>query len=175
MDDREALLNRVQEKASHCMQKYGGCGQCTLLALHEEFGLPGGPAVVKAAGFTNLGIATMGMTCGALLGAVMAIGLACGREDLADPIYPRPEETEDEYDLPRSQMLIRGFCQDFVRAFGSGSCSDLQIRLFGRNYDVRVLEEEEKFRLAGGHLRCVEMVGKTARMAAEVILRLPRR
>ena len=169
------MLNRVQEKASRYMQKYGGCGQCSLLALQKEFGLPGGPAVVKAAGFTNLGIATMEMTCGALLGGIMAIGLACGRDDLADPIYPRPEEIEDEYDLPRSQMLIRGFCQDFVREFGSASCSDLQIRLFGRNYDVRVLEEEEKFRLAGGHVRCVEMVGKSARMAAEVILQLPRR
>ena len=117
----------------------------------------------------------MGTTCGALLGGIMAMGLACGRDNLDDPVYPQPEIVDEEYQLPRSMMLIRGFYQQFIREFGSASCRDLQIRLFGRTYEVCVLEEEERFQLAGGHLKCVELVGKAARMAAEVILQLPRR
>jgi len=173
--EKEAILNRVEEKAAAYMRKYSGCGQCALLALQEELALPGGRAVIKSAGFTNLGIAMMGTTCGALLGGIMAMGLACGRENLDDPVYPQPEEVDEEYQLPKSMMLIRGFYHTFIREFGSPSCRDLQVRLFGRSFEVCVMEEEERFQLAGGHLKCVELVGKAARLAAEVILELPRR
>lgn len=173
--EREAMLNRVEEKAASYMRKYSGCGQCALLALQEELNLPGGRAVIKSAGFTNLGIAMMGTTCGALLGGIMAMGLACGRDNFDDPIYPQPEDVDEVYQLPKSMMLIRGFYQTFIREFGSPSCRDLQVRLFGRSFEVCVLEEEERFQLAGGHLKCVELVGKAARLAAEVILELPRR
>ena len=173
--DRAELLNRVEEKAGLYMNKYGGCGQCALRALQEELNLPGGPAVLKAAGFTNLGIALTGNVCGALLGGIMAMGLACGREDFSDTIYPQPEVVDETFQLPRSLMLIRGFYQRFIKEFGSWACRDLQIRIFGRSFETVILEEEEAFHKAGGHTACVNLVGKAARMAAETILELPRR
>lgn len=173
--EKEAILKRVEEKAALYMHKYGSCGQCALLALQEDLNLPGGNAVVKAAGFTNLGIAMMGSTCGALMGGIMAMGSACGRENLSDPIYPHPEAVDDTYQLPRSLMLIRGFYQKFIQEFGSSGCRELQIRLFGRYFETCILEEEERFQLAGGHFKCVELVGRAARLAAEAILELPRR
>jgi C_GCAxxG_C_C family probable redox protein len=172
---RIELLDRVEKKAAFYMDKYGGCGQCSLRALQEEFQLPGGSVVLKAAGFTNLGIALTGNVCGALLGCVMAMGLACGREDLSEPIYPQPEVIDDVYMLPRSLMLIREFYQRFIQEFGSWACRDLQIRIFGRSYETVILEEEEAFRKAGGHHACVGLVGKSTRLAAETILELPRR
>jgi C_GCAxxG_C_C family probable redox protein len=171
----DALLNRVEKKASSYMHEYGGCGQCALLALQEELDLPGGRAVIRAAGFTNLGIALMGGTCGALLAGVMAMGLACGRENLKDDKYPEPQEVDPTYQLPKSLMLIRGFYQKFVQEFGSHSCRELQMRLFGRYFETCIMEEEERFQLAGGHFKCVELAGRTARLAAETILELPRR
>jgi C_GCAxxG_C_C family probable redox protein len=172
---RAELLDRVEEKAAFYMNKYGGCGQCSLRALQEEFQLPGGPAVLKAAGFTNLGIALTGNVCGALLGGVMAMGLACGREDFSDTIYPQPEIVDETYGLPRSLLLIRSFYHRFIQEFGSWSCRDLHIRIFGRSFEMLVMEEEEKFHLAGGHRACVGLVSKSARLAAEIILDLPRR
>jgi C_GCAxxG_C_C family probable redox protein len=173
--DKVELLNRVEAKAAFYMDKYSGCGQCSLRALMEEMKLPGGPEVLKAAGFTNLGIALTQNICGALVGCIMAMGLACGREDFSDTIYPEPREIDDTYHLPRSLMLIRGFYQRFIQEFGSWSCRDLQIRIFGRNFETVILEEEEKFHLAGGHKACVNLVSKSARLAAETILQLPRR
>lgn len=172
---KEELLKRVEEKAAYYMHNYGGCGQCILRALQEELSLPGGPAVLKAAGFTNLGIALTQNLCGALLGGVMAMGLACGREDFSDTIYPQPEIVDEIYGMPRSLMLIRGFYQRFIQEFGSATCRDLQIRIFGRSFETIVVEEEEKFHMAGGHTACVDLVKKAARMAAETILELPRR
>jgi C_GCAxxG_C_C family probable redox protein len=173
--DKMELLNRVEEKAGAYMHKYSGCGQCVLLALQEELDLPGGRVVLKAACFTNLGIALTQNICGALLGCIMAMGLACGREDLSEPIYPEPQVVDETYGLPRSLMLIRGFYQRFIQEFGSSACRELQIRVFGRSFDTVILEEEEKFRLAGGHTACVPLASKAARLAAETILELPRR
>jgi C_GCAxxG_C_C family probable redox protein len=174
-DAKLALLDRVEQKAALYMDKYSGCGQCSLRALMEEMGLPGDATVLKAACFTNLGIALTQNICGALLGCIMAMGLASGREDLSDTIYPEPREIDEIYHLPRSLMVIRGFYHRFVQEFGSCSCRDLQIRIFGRNFETIILEEEEKFRLAGGHKACVGLVSKSARIAAETILQLPRR
>ncbi len=174
-EERERLLDRVQDKARALMEKYGGCGQCVLLALQQELDLPGGTDALKAAGFTNLGVARMGNICGALMGSIMAMGLAAGRSSLDEPIYPRPEDVDEVYFLPRSLLRIRDFYHSFVREFGSASCRDLQVRLFGRSYETVVMDEEEAFHKAGGHLRCAEMVGRTARLAAETILDLPRR
>jgi C_GCAxxG_C_C family probable redox protein len=157
------------------MNKYGGCGQCTLRALQEEFQLPGGADVLKAAGFTNMGIATTQNICGALLGCIMAMGLACGRSDLSDTVYPQPEVVDEEYGLPRSLMLIRRFYQRFIQELGSWSCRDLQIRIFGRNFETIFAEEEEKFHLAGGHTACADLVRTATRLAAETLLELPRR
>jgi len=173
--EKIALLDRVETRAGTYMRQFGGCGQCVLLALQEELNLPGGEAAVKAAGFTNLGIARQGNICGALMGGIMAMGLACGRSDMAEPIYPRPEDVDEFYYLPRSLLRIRDFYNQFVLEFGSWSCRDLQIRIFGRSFETIVMDEEEEFHKAGGHLRCVEMVGKAARLAADAILDLPRR
>lgn len=173
--EREEILNRVEQKAALYMERYSVCGQVVLQALQEEFNLPGGSVVIKAAGFTNLGIARMQYVCGALLGGIMALGLAAGREDFGDAIYPEPIELDEATSLPSSLIVVRKFCQRFVQEFGSWTCRDLQLRLFGRNYETMVVEEEEAFAKAGGHLRCVKMVGRTARLAAEAILELPRR
>jgi C_GCAxxG_C_C family probable redox protein len=174
-EEREQLLDRVEARATALMVKHGGCGQCVLLALQEELNLPGGADAVKAAGFTNLGVARLGNICGALMGSIMAMGLASGRGNLDEPLYPSPEEVDDVYFLPKSLLRIREFYYRFVQEFGSWSCRDLQVRIFGRSFETVVMDEEEEFHKAGGHLRCVDMVGRTARLAAETILDLPRR
>lgn len=74
------LLQRIESQASYYEYHYHGCGQCVLFALQEEFKLPGGIPVFKAAGFTGAGVARTGNVCGALIASIMAMGLVAGRE-----------------------------------------------------------------------------------------------
>ena len=85
----------------------------------------GGAVPPVATGFGG-GIGRSGGTCGALSGAVMAVGLLVG--------HRRADDLERKY---RVYDLVLGMIGEFEREFGSSSCRDL-IRI-----DLRV--EEERF------------------------------
>jgi len=173
--EREEILDRVEQRAHSYQYEFGVCSQTVLQALQQEFSLPGGSTVIKAASFAGAGTAGMGHTCGALVGAIMAMGLACGREDLDESAYPELEVLDETTGLPKSQMLVRQFYHRFMKEFGSWTCRDLQIRMFGRSFDPLTPGDMEKWYAAGGKEHCSELVGKTSRIAAEISLELPRR
>jgi hypothetical protein len=52
--------------------------------------MEGGGKLLKAASFMP-GVASSRETCGALLGGIMALGLAFGRDRLSDPAWKSPE------------------------------------------------------------------------------------
>ena len=171
---REEILDRVERKAAAYQYEFKGCGQTILLPLQQEFDLPGGSAVLKAATFAAAGTARMGNMCGALLGGILAIGLASGRQYFGDPMYPDPQVLGETSGLPRSLELVRRFYQRFVQELGSWLCRDLQVKMLGRSYDLVNPEEYAEFLIVGS-TKCSELVGKAARLAAETILEMPRR
>jgi C_GCAxxG_C_C family probable redox protein len=77
------LMTKIGEKAYVYERTYHGCSQCVLAALQESLGV-GSQDSFKAATALAGGIARMGSTCGALVGGIMGIGLAFGREVLED-------------------------------------------------------------------------------------------
>jgi len=173
-EEKEEVLERVEQRAASYMYEYKGCAQAVLLALQQEFKLPGGSAALKAASFAGRGVARLGDMCGALFGSIMALGLASGRENLEDPAYPDPGVIDQASGLPRSLVLVRRFYQSFVQEFGGSTCRDIQVKMFGRSYDFGNPEENEEFsRLS--NTKCAEMVGQVARLTAETILEMPRR
>jgi len=174
-EEKEEILDRVERRAAAYQYEFKGCGQTILLPLQQEFDLPGGSVALKAATFFGLGTARMGNMCGALFGGIMAIGLASGRENFEDPMYPEPQVLDETTGMPRSLELVRRFYQRFVEEFGSWLCRDLQKIMVGQSYDMGKPGESEKFMKAGGNEKCAELVGKTARFAAETILEMPRR
>jgi C_GCAxxG_C_C family probable redox protein len=104
----------------------------------------------------------MGSTCGALVGGIMGIGLAFGREALED------SATSQGY--ARAMELGGELCRRFEKEFGSTQCWDIQKSLFGRSFDLRDPQEREAFRVAGGYEKCPYVAGKAAELAAEMIL-----
>ena len=63
--------------------KYSGCSQSVLLSLQEAYDMFDTEAF-KAATVLSGGVARRGETCGALIGGLLALGQAAGREKIED-------------------------------------------------------------------------------------------
>jgi len=102
-----------------------------------------------------------GETCGALTGAIMAIGSLVGREKLEDLERLRGSME------PASRVYTL-----FKEKVGHTLCAEIHKIHYGRTYRLFVPEEMQAFQNAGGHSRkgCPEICGIAARTAAEVIL-----
>lgn len=137
--------------------------------MQEELGL-GDLQSFKAATVLAGGVARRGETCGALLGALMALGLAAGRE--------RMEDT-DQYRramAPAGRIAVR-FQEELQRQFGFDEslsttlCRDVQARIYGRGFDMTDREDYKAFLDAGGHSAqgCPKVCAVAAQVAAEEI------
>jgi C_GCAxxG_C_C family probable redox protein len=133
-----------------------------LAALQATLGV-GDSLVLKAGSGLAGGVAVQGETCGALTGAIMAIGCVVGRERLEDiQQYQRAKE-------PAKEMYHR-----FRREVGHSLCAEIHKIKYGRVYHLYDPEEAKAFHQNGGHSRtgCPEVCGIAARTAADIILRL---
>lgn len=173
-EEKEEILDRVEQRATSYMYEYKGCGQAVVLALQQEFELPGDSVALKAASYVGRGIARLGDACGALLGGIMALGLASGRENLEDPMYPEPKVIDEASGLPRSLVMVRSFYQRAGEVIGGTTCRDCQLKIFGRSFDLGKPEENDEFSRVS-NTKCPELVGQVTRLAAETILEMPRR
>lgn len=119
--------------------------------------------VLKAGSGLAGGVAVQGETCGALTGAIMAIGCVVGRERLEDiQQYQKAKE-------PAKEMYRR-----FRDEVGHSLCAEIHKIKYGRVYHLYDPEEAKAFHRDGGHSRtgCPEVCGIAARTAADIILRL---
>ncbi|OGP93757.1 MAG: hypothetical protein A2156_15655 [Deltaproteobacteria bacterium RBG_16_48_10] len=109
------------------------------------------------------GVARQGETCGALTGAVMAIGCVVGRERLPDIAqYQKAMEP-----------AIRLY-NEFRERVGHTLCHEIQRIRYGRVYRLSVPEERQAFHEMGGHGRkgCPEVCGIAAKIAGDIIFEL---
>ncbi len=102
-----------------------------------------------ASGFGG-GVGHKGSLCGALTGAVMAVGMKMGRTDPKDR---------------RTLMKVYDMCQNiwdqFEREFGNVNC----FSIIGVHLDNE--EERQKWLAAGGREKCADLLEKTARMLCD--------
>ncbi len=108
-------------------------------------------------------MARRGETCGALTGAIMAVGCLVGREKLED---------REQYG---KAMAVAGRVYDqFKEQVGHTLCWEIHKIRYGKVYRLFIPEEGEAFHAMGGHGRkgCPEVCGIAARIAAEVILNI---
>ena len=153
--------------------KHSGCSQSVLLALQEGLGI-GDVDSFKSATVLSGGVARRGETCGALLGGLMALGLASGRERMEDTDrYARACKTADEMCTEFQRRLEREFA--FGEPLRSTLCSEIQAKIYGRSFDLRDTGQREAFLAAGGHSDegCFRVCGVAAEVSAERLLNGP--
>jgi len=155
------LVAKTGQAAYEYERDYHGCSQCVIAALQDCLGL-GNRDSFKSATALAGGIARMGMTCGSLVGGIMAISLAFGREVLEDSV------TSQGY--ARAMDLGGELCARFEKEFGSTQCREIQQSLFGRSFDLRNPQERKEFHRAGSYEKCPQVARRAAELAAEVIL-----
>jgi C_GCAxxG_C_C family probable redox protein len=128
------------------------CGQAVLVPFAERRGLDRDAALRLACAFGG-GIARTGSTCGAVSGALMAIGLAHGR-------------TRVEDDAARERTY--GAARDFLARFRGEHGSDVCRELLG--VDIATEQGREAARAAGLFTsRCPALVRSAAQILASLL------
>jgi C_GCAxxG_C_C family probable redox protein len=105
-------MNRPQEAVQYFQQGFS-CSQAVVAALSEPLGLEREKALKISQAFGG-GMARMGLTCGAVTGALMVIGLKHGRT--------RPEDDEAR---EKTYRLVLEFYRRFQDLHGSTVCREL--------------------------------------------------
>lgn len=167
----DELVKEIRRRA-HGYDQYSGCSQSVLLALQEGLGI-GDLESFKVATVLSGGVARRGETCGALLGALMGLGLVSGREEIEDtPQYVQAMGLANEICDRFQRRLEEEF--GFEEPLESTLCSEIQSRIYGRSFDLRDPEDREAFLEAGGHSDegCYKVCGVAAEVAAEKLLEL---
>ena len=140
--------------------RYHGCSQATLAAIMEALDIVDDGAA-RAAYPLGGGLGLSGEeTCGALLAAVMAVGLVYGRS--LDGMR------RGEADM-KAYSLAKVVKEEFERRVGGTRCCEIQRKLLGRCYSAWSREDMEEFERVEGHKVCASIAAEAARIAVEII------
>lgn len=163
------IIDRAKAKALANDKNFSGCCQSVLLALQEEFGI-GDVKSFTAATVLSAGL-RRGESCGALMGALMSLGLVIGRDRIED---------SDRYKkaMVVARELSRKFQEELKKQFGFSQklettlCKEIQEKILGRSFDFWT--EYEAFLEAGGHsdTGCPKVCSIAAQVGAEKILEI---
>lgn len=159
--DKEALLDEVEYKAFNYEKKYSICCQSTLFALQEALKIQDDTVLKGSYALAGGGGATGEGFCGALTGGIIAIGMK----------YGYGEEELGTTELGPAMQLAKVLIDRFIQEYGSPICKDMQKVLFGKVYNFWDPKQHEEMVEAGALIdKCVNVVGKGARWAAEIII-----
>jgi C_GCAxxG_C_C family probable redox protein len=157
--NKQQILGRVQRRGEEYNLLAGNCAKGTALAIMEEFGL-GNMEIIKALSpFPGFG--GTGWMCGGVTGALIALGLHFGSDDVQN------------YDaVGATIMAAREFMPRFEKEVGSVVCPKIQEDVvFGRYMDPAASPENmQAFAEAKGFEKCGLLPGIGARLAAEIII-----
>ena len=155
---KEQILDRVQQRAEEYNFFARNCAKSTALAVMEEFGL-GNMEIVKALSpFPGFG--GTGWMCGGVTGALIALGLYFGSDDL-----------QDYEAVGATIMAARQFMPRFEEKVGAVTCPTIhEDVVFGRYMDPAAGPENmQAFAEAQGFEKCGLLPGIGARLASEII------
>lgn len=162
MDDvkKKELIEKAYNLAVDYERKYGGCSQCVLAAIQESIGYVTDDVFKSAYSLVGgMGLAGDG-TCGALAGGAVAISCKYGRE-----------KKNFATKVPKVHRLSRKLHDKFVAEYGGTICREVQKRLFGKSFNMWIVEDYKEFERLGGHQdKCPIVTGNVAKWTAEIMM-----
>jgi C_GCAxxG_C_C family probable redox protein len=157
------LLARAYDLGFEYERRFRGCSQCVIAAVQDTLGVRDDAVFRAATGLAGGGALTGRGACGGYVGGVMVLGQLLGRERAG---FDDPEAIRF-----RTFDLGKELADRFDEEFGGLICRDVQMRVFGRPFNLRDPEDFQTFEEAGGHRdKCPDVVGKAARMTVGIIL-----
>jgi C_GCAxxG_C_C family probable redox protein len=159
LNNKQQILDRVQQRAEEYNFLFKNCAQGTALALMEEFGL-GSMEIIKAL-CPFPGVGGTGEICGAITGSLITFGLYFGSDNIMDF-----EATGGTI------MTAQKFMAFFEDEIGHMLCSDI-IEHVILGHKINPGESEESmttFANEKGFEKCGLPPGIGARLAAEFII-----
>jgi C_GCAxxG_C_C family probable redox protein len=162
---KEMLIEKAGALAESYEVTYHGCSQVTLKAIQDALAGVidvGNGNAFKAASALVGGVARSGEVCGALLGALMAVSLVFGRDKL------EPTIVSEGY--RKALEISYKVFDEFKEFFGSVRCRDIQMKLFGKYYNLRNPLELDEFFSSGNANKCGEVTKIAAKIATKAIL-----
>lgn len=159
--EKQQLITAIRHEAHDNEVLYWGCSQAVLSALQKHLNL-GTSESFKAVTALAGGVARSREVCGAVLGAVVAIGLAYGRGQ-----YESGKVGFEQPDFIESLLRGKKFCDRFKEKFGSLRCADIVSKIRGADWNYPRYNTIERLE---NHARCGYVTGTAAAFAAEVIL-----
>ena len=145
---RAKRLDAAAKAAFNNLRAYSNCCRSTLWALQTHLDLQGDRALRATTALAG-GIAGTGETCGAVLGALMALGLST--------------ESPGE-----SRQLAAAFVERFTERYDGTRCYAVQKATIGWCCDDPSLTE--KWIAVGGPIACAAVCAEAARIAGALIL-----
>jgi C_GCAxxG_C_C family probable redox protein len=139
------------DRATACFEGGFSCSQAVFTAFSAELGLDQETALKLAGGFGG-GMGHTGYTCGAVSGAVMAIGLKHGK--------CRAEDNEAK---AKTYALVQEFCRRFKARHGSLLCTELIGHDLSRPEEAEAAREAGKFKTV-----CPQLVRDAVEIVEEI-------
>jgi C_GCAxxG_C_C family probable redox protein len=143
-------MNRIETAVSRFAEGFN-CSQAVFSAYAERLGLDEADALRVAAGFGG-GMGRMAETCGAVTGALMALGMKYGGT------------TPDRATKERVYQQVRQFAAQFKTLHGSLACRDLLGCDIGTAEGQKIAVEQNLF-----VAKCPEFVRAAAEILEELL------
>ncbi|MFA5399516.1 MAG: C-GCAxxG-C-C family protein [Dehalococcoidia bacterium] len=160
-ESRQEIKDRAFALAKKYEFENGNCAQSVFAGVTEALGVENEDVFRAATGFADgIGLTGDGH-CGALSGAVLAISYLYGR---------KKEEFHRRGKMMKALLICRELENRFNGIYGTCRCHDLQVKFYGRFFNLINSEDLEAALKAGVLERCSSLAGEVASMAVELIL-----
>jgi C_GCAxxG_C_C family probable redox protein len=154
---KEEIYRELEAKVEKYYPVYHSCSQATFASLNDQFGLKA-DETVKAIKLFAGGIVGKGETCGAVTGALMAIGF----------IF----EVKNTKGTAAGSSMAHGriFFDRFTKEFESTRCKGVMKHQYGKYIDFSNPEDLKILGKPGNEGKCLEVMKKASHMVADIIL-----